>query len=285
MAVNRKYKDSVFRSIFNNKKNLLELYNAIEGTNYQDESIIEINTLEEAIFSARKNDISFSVNKKMVVLIEHQSTINENIPLRILSYITRIYENIVDKKIYWESGKIPRPDFVVLYNGKAPFPEKKCLRLSDIFEETEDNDLILLDLIVRVFNINKGYNPDLERKSKTLDDYAIFIAKVREYERKYPLKEAVKLAVKYCIKKNILEDYFRQNSSEVVSMNFIKYNEKDAIREARKESREKGREEGIEVGVEKGKKEVQNYKLNLKKQRLSGEELKKKKKKMSQKKQ
>jgi len=86
-TANRKYKDSVFRSLFNNKARLLELYNAINGTNYQDESIIEINTLEDVLFSDMKNDISFTINKKTVVLIEHQSTINENMPLKVHGFV------------------------------------------------------------------------------------------------------------------------------------------------------------------------------------------------------
>ena len=96
MKRKRKYKDSIFRSIFNNRACLLELYNAIKGTNFKDESIIEINTLEDVLFTSIKSDISFKVNKKTVVLIEHQSTIDKKIALRILSYITRIYEKMVD---------------------------------------------------------------------------------------------------------------------------------------------------------------------------------------------
>ena len=166
MTVKRKYKDSVFRSIFNNKRSLLELYNAIHGTNHKDESIIEINTLEDALFTSRKNDISFTLNKKMVVLIEHQSTIDKSMPLRILSYIARIYEKIIDESILKEDFEgIARPEFIVLYNGKDNFPKEKILRLSDLFAELDESeknkysDLIFLDVLVVMLNINKGRNP------------------------------------------------------------------------------------------------------------------------------
>jgi hypothetical protein len=279
MTVNKKYKDSLFRHLFNDKSRLLELYNAIMGANFQDESIIEINTLEDVLFASKKNDISFTVNKKMVVLIEHQSSINENMPFRILSYIVRIYEEMINTKIYRKSReKLPRPEFIVLYNGEAPFPDEKILRLSDAFEELEESektvysDLFFLDVLVVMLNINKGRNPELARKSKALNGYAVYIAKVREYEKKYPLKEALKLAVDYCIKNGILEDYFKHNSTEVISMTFLEYNEKDARRELRKEAREEG------------KKEVQDYILSLIDQGLSREEIKKKIEKMSKKK-
>ncbi|MCL1911985.1 MAG: Rpn family recombination-promoting nuclease/putative transposase [Leptospirales bacterium] len=279
MAVNKKYKDSVFRSIFNNKSRLLELYNAIHETNHQDESIIEINTLKNALFSARKNDISFTVNEKMVVLIEHQSTIDGSMPLRILSYIVRVYEKIISRNILRENlGKIARPEFIVLYNGKTPFPEEKFIRLSDLFEELDESeknkysDLIFLDVLVVMLNINKGRNPGLERKSKTLRGYATFVAKVREYEKKRPLEKAVKSAVEYCVKKGILADYFKQNTSEEANMNyFLKYDEKVAMKVAREE------------GMERGMKKVQNYVLELMAQGLSYEEIKKKIEEMPQK--
>ena len=267
---NRKYKDSVFRSIFNNKTSLLELYNAIKGTNYKDESIIEINTLEDVLFASRKNDISFTVKKKIVVLIEHQSTIDENIPLRILSYITRIYEKMLDEKTYWESGKIPWPEFIVLYNGKEPFPEKKYLKLSDLFEEIDvselidDEYLIKLDLIVPLYNINKGFNKNIKRKSGILNSYSFFVDKTREYEKKYPKEEALKLAVEDCIKNGILEDYFKKYSVEGASMASLVYNEKTI--------KKIGIQIGLEQGVEKGQEQV----LELVKQGLSYEEIKKK---------
>ena len=292
MGVKRKYKDSVFRSIFNNKKSLLELYNAIHGTEYTDESIIEINTLKDALFTSRKNDISFTLNKKMVILIEHQSTIDKSMPLRILSYVARIYEKMIDESILREDFTgIARSEFIILYNGKDPFPEEKILRLSDAFEELDESEktkyshLIFLDVLVIMLNINKGRNPILESKSKTLSGYAAFVAKVREYEKKHHLEDAVKLAVEYCRKKNILEDYFKQNSSEEVSMNFIKYNEKDAMKELRKEAMEnlkKGMEEGKKEGIEegmgkgiaKGMEEGENYVLKLMEQGLSYEKIK-----------
>jgi len=280
MTANKKYKDSLFRHLFNTKSAQLELYNAIYGTNYQDESIIDTNTLLKMLFTSPENDLAFSVNEKMLILFEHQSTINENMPVRMLTYITRIYEKRVGKKIYRKSlVKLPRPEFIVLYNGKEPFPKEKRLRLSDAFEKIDDSDLISLDLIVRVININKGVNPKLARRSKILDGYVTFIAKVREYEKKYPrkkLEEAIKAAIRYCIKNDILADYLKQNSSEVVNMLMTEHNVKDAIEVAREEGIEKGIERGIEKGIEKGMEKTKNYVLDLMAQGLSHEEIKKK---------
>jgi hypothetical protein len=98
MVVNREYKDSFFTWLFSNPDTLRELYGALEGVTVDPAVPITINTLEGVLFKARMNDISFLIGGRVVVLIEHQSTINENMPLRLLLYIAKIYEKITGEK-------------------------------------------------------------------------------------------------------------------------------------------------------------------------------------------
>lgn len=72
-TLNREYKDSLFRLIFSEKKDLLDLYNALNGTSYSDPEELEVNTLEDAVYISIKNDISFLVGGTLN-LYEHQST-------------------------------------------------------------------------------------------------------------------------------------------------------------------------------------------------------------------
>jgi len=291
MKGNRTYKDTLFRRIFNNEPAALELYNALKGTNYTNVSIIKINTLKDMLFKTIENDLSFEVDNKMLILIEHQSTISENMAARFLLYIAVIYFKKFGKQLYQEAVvRLPRPEFIVLYNGKAPFPDEKIYRLYDVFKETQyiasvenkktdNNDLIPLDLTLRVININKGYNPELMRKSKKLKGYSTFVADVRKYEKTKPLEEAIKLAVDDCLKKNILTDVFTENAQEVIEMIKLEYTLKDAIKFARKEGRAEGRVEGIEKGKKEGIEKGLDYVLELMAQGLSNEEIKKKIKK------
>jgi hypothetical protein len=119
MGANREYKDSVFTRLFGTPDKLLELYNAIAGSDYADESAVTINTLENVLFLDMLNDISFTVDGRLVILLEHQSSINENMPLRCLMYIARVYEKLMEgNAIYYQRLiKIPTPEFIVLYNG------------------------------------------------------------------------------------------------------------------------------------------------------------------------
>ena len=274
MKVNKKYKDRLFRHLFNNEIILLELYNAIMGTNYQDWSAIIINTLEDVLFMDMKNDISFIIYNTLM-LIEHQSTINENMPRRMIKYLGRLYEKMDSDKpnaIYGRKlVELENPVFIVLYNGVEDYPAEKILNISTALKKGDANKNFV-DLEVRVININKGRNPELESKCKTLADYASLIEKVREYQKNHPLEEAIRLAVKYCIDNDILKEYLKQHASEVINMLTAEFNMDDALEVARWEGLEDGREEGIE----KGKKEVQNYILDLINQGLTGEEIKKK---------
>jgi hypothetical protein len=153
--------------------------------------------------------------------MEHQSTVNENLPLRFLEYTGRIYEKIIDrKKIYHTSlMKIPEPEFIVLYNGTDPYPDYSELRLSDAFMDIEGlkpakDRKIPLELVVKVYNINHGHNREILERCATLGNYSVFVDKVREYQKAgLTLEESVKAAIKYCIDSNILRGFFETISS------------------------------------------------------------------------
>ena len=168
MPVNREYKSTVFTSLFSDTRELLSLYNAIMGLNLPETTYIEIATLEDDLFKNRLNDIAFVVEDRIVVLVEHQSTVSENMPLRMLIYMARIYEKLVNFNSVYRKAllKIPKPNFIVLYNGLEPFPDEKILRLSDAYKDDSGNSRIFggsMELEVRVLNINKGSNLEIIR--------------------------------------------------------------------------------------------------------------------------
>jgi len=181
-----------------------------------------------------------------VVLIEHQSTINPNMALRLLMYIARVYEKILnDRDIYSRKlFKIPRPEFFVLYNGTAPYPDESLLRLSDAFEELKslglmEKDTPALELIVRVININEGRNEAIVQRCRKLAEYSILVAKMREFEKVFGSREeAMKELVKYCQTHDILKEFVEQHASEVLNMLMTEWNWDDALAVAREEGRE-----------------------------------------------
>ncbi|GHV37159.1 hypothetical protein AGMMS49546_04130 [Spirochaetia bacterium] len=158
--MNLNYKDSIFTALFSSPDKLRELYNAIKGAHYDEKTKISINTLSDVLFLERINDISFTIDNRLVVLLEHQSTVNPNMPLRFLLYIARIYEKIIETKSLYKTKllPIPRPEFYVLYNGESPLPEESTLKLSAAFTAQDEGTTPPLELSVQVININLGHS-------------------------------------------------------------------------------------------------------------------------------
>ena len=260
MAV-RNYKDTLFRMIFKEKKQLLMLYNAVNGTNYEDLEELEIITLENAVYMNIKNDLAFIMNFQLH-LYEHQSTVNPNLPLRDLIYVSCELQRLVDKKTLYSRKltKIPTPQFVVFYNGVDEHPEKSVQRLSDAFEIPMSEPE--LELKVLVLNINCGHNADIMESCQTLRDYSIYVQKVRDYAEKQPLNQAVERAVDECIKEGILEEFLREYKSEVIRVSIFEYDEEKEMRLIRQDEREAGKEEGIRVGIEEKLCELVGKKLS-----------------------
>ena len=149
----RNYKDTVFVTVFHEKEKLIELYNAIFDTDYDENTAIDIVTIKDVLFRTLKNDVSFVLDKRFVVLVEHQSTINGNLPLRDLLYMSTVLKRMIDtKQLYREKIlRIPRPAFIVLYNGPEDLPEYQELRLSDAYlGDKEEREEDALQLIVKV---------------------------------------------------------------------------------------------------------------------------------------
>ena len=223
MEANRKYKATLFSELFSNTNSLRELYNALADTDYGEDTIVEINTLENVFFSDLRNDVSFIIDNKYVVLLEHQSTINANMPLRCLLYIARLLEKITDERsIYHEKlMELPTPEFIVLYNGIKPFPAGKTLNLSDAYKGSNNSikKFGSLELTVRVVNINPGYNDDLLRKSNTLNGYTSFVEYVRNRQRNgLNLQSAIKEAVNWGMTQDVLGKFLTEHGTEVRNM-------------------------------------------------------------------
>ena len=253
--INREHKDRLFRLIFGteeNKKNLLCLYNALNNSHYEDMEGFEFTTLEDVIYMGMKNDISILIQSKMV-LYEHQSTYNPNMPLRGFLYIARLYEKYIEENglnIYGRSLiKLPTPQYIVFYNGMEDHPEEEILRLSDAF--MSEKKIEGYEWLVRILNVNYGKNKDLMEKCKPLQDYAILVGKIRKNMAEgFSLQESIDKAVVDCIQGDILAEFLRKHRAEVLNVCLTEYNEDRVIQSIREEEFEFGLKQGIEQGIE-----------------------------------
>ena len=249
---NRKYKDSVFTDLFGSdrdgKKNFLELYNALSGNDYKlNEVELERKIIEQALYKTFNNDVSWEINGRLIVLVEHQSTVNENMPFRCLEYVTRIYEGIVPVKARYAEKvfKIPNPDFYVVYVGKKLQPPEQELRLSDAFYTKDSSKL---ELVVKVKNCTDPNLLPIVKKCDILKQYCLFIEIVEQnYNKLFP-KKSFKKAIEIAMERGILTDYLDRKSREVINMLCAKYSYKDDIAVKQEEARN----DGIAIGILQG---------------------------------
>lgn len=246
--VQRQIKDRLFRFLFEkDREALLQLYNALNGTNYEDASLLKVVTIESVVYVVMKNDLAFMITG-VLNLYEHQSTFNPNMPVRFLVYLAQEYQIIVEKALESIYGTkqilLPTPHCVVFYNGDKAVPEEQILKLSDAFENKEQEADV--ELKVRVLNINYGHNVQLMEKCKILEEYAEFVEISKQFvadgsDRKAALNEAIE----YCIDHHILEEFLKRHRQEVLGMLLEEFDAEKYERSLRQE----GREEGIEMGV------------------------------------
>ena len=263
-----KFKDNVFCMIYRDKKNLLELYNALNNSNYEDVDALEVTTLNGGSYMKYKNDASFLLSMNLY-MFEQQSSKNPNMPLRFLHYLSDVYREMYSNDLLHRRSmiKLPVPHFITFYNGREKWIDnEEIIRLSDMFENYVNNPQI--ELKVRVININ-GDAAILDR-CKSLRDYMTFVEKVRyktDFEN-IDIRTAVMTAMDECMKDDILVDFFEEHRAEVIEVSIYDYDEekvrKILAEEAKEEGREKGRQEGREEGREEGKKEGEKLaKINL----------------------
>ena len=251
LVANRRYKDTVFRMLFSEKENLLSLYNAVTGRDYENAADLQIVTLENAIYMGMKNDLAFILETN-IYLYEHQSTLNPNIPLRDLFYIAVEYQKYINNRSLYSTTlqKIPAPKFMVFYNGTDEVEDKVELKLSSAYEHLSGEPD--LELKVLMLNVNEGHNKELMEHCKLLRQYARYVAKVREYAIQMELNDAVECAIESCIREGVLVDFLRENRSEVKMLSILEYDEEWEKKKLRRTEYEAGLKAGIERGIEQG---------------------------------
>lgn len=250
--LNTKYKDRLFRLIFHEKKELLELYNAVNESHYTNPDDLEIRTIEDVVYMGMRNDLSFIIGDEMN-LYEHQSTFSPNLPLRGLFYFSSVYKAYIEPmkhKLYSESKlQIPFPQYIIFYNGIEEKPERQELKLSMLFVGNGKGKNPALECTALALNVNYGKNKELMERCRTLKEYAQFVAIVRRnLAESIDHQEAVERAVDECIRKDILANVLRRNRSEIVDSILTEWDENEYREFLKKESLE----DGIKIGEKRG---------------------------------
>ena len=227
----RQYQDTVFRMYFNDAARLREVAGALHGRSYEAAERVKIVTLDGTFLSQMKNDISFLLAGRYLVFIEHQSTLNQNMPLRCLYYICEQFRKYVPARNLYQNKRIPlpRPEFYVFYTGGKETSETTQMKLSDAYMEGEGESRLELEVTFH--------------NSFFMNRIKMNIAGGMERV------QAIREAMRYCMKHDVMKAFLQEHEKEVVDMVNFEWNQKD-FEEA---VREDGLEQGLARGREEGK--------------------------------
>ncbi len=253
MNENREFKSDVFSMLMEDKAYALQVYNALNGSSYDDPEELVTVRLEGGISLSVRNDAAFIVDAS-INIYEHQSNYNPNMALRFLIYYTTTLQSLLKKRDLFSSHTIPipTPHFAVFYNGVSDRPAIETIRLSSSYEKPTDEPE--LELICTVYNINPDKGNDLLNKCDVLNEYTQFVETVRSFEAEGSDKPIEK-AIEYCIEHHILEKFLKERGAEVLKAMTIDMTFERREELIRAEEREYGREEGREEERSKTEKE------------------------------
>ena len=237
-----KYRDTLIRTLFQDEKRAIELCNAVTGSEYAEDTDVQVCDLNNSLVW-RYNDLAFAIDGKLLVMVEHQSTINPNLPVRFFSYLHDILhtwfirvDELYDKGLH----DIPEPEFFVLYNGSEPLQEK-TLRLSDAYGGKRKSGLKKLELIVEIIDVNYTTGHEILQRSESLRGYSYLIDQIQiGLKQGLTRDQAISTAIDLCIKEDVLSDFLLKNYAEVAKMINWEYNQEAEFNAIRREAREEG---------------------------------------------
>ena len=256
----RNHKDSTFCLLFSEPTRAIELYNAVTGENLPPDTELTYTTLANALYIDRNNDLGFVIQKRHLVMSECQSTINWNIPMRCLGYVSRSLENLAGKEGLYGSKlvKFPVPEFYLFYVGNETW-NTKTLKLSDSFQAPPKENS--LELVVKFVNLNYNTDNEILQKSPSLLGYSklLYYIKTAAKANGGDLKSAIDTSVKQCMEEGLIEDFLRKHSREVTGMLFNEITVEEfaeiRAREAYEDGEKSGFTKGETVGLTKGRSE------------------------------
>lgn len=262
VLTNKKYKDALFAEIFGkNKENALSLYNAINNTHIEEPSLIEFNTIGDAMYMGIKNDVSFTL-LDVVNIWEHQSTKNPNMAFRMVDYLMKVYQKYIKKykldKFSSKPMKLPVPKFVVFYNGSADAPDEEIIEFSDLLM-TREGIKSDINATVRVLNINYRKNKEIMESCEALKGYSWFVDAIRKNMNKgMTLSDAADTALASMSDQYSIKTYLEEHRAEVIDMLNWEFKESDrqnAVKEGVGIGYDKGKADGVAEGIVIGKTE------------------------------
>ena len=220
----RTIKDSVFTNLFQDKKYLIQLYQALhpEDKEVTEDKLTDV-TIENVLTDNIYNDLGFMVGNRLLILVEAQSTWTMNIIIRVLMYLMQTYHNYFErtKQSLYKSKKvqIPMPELYVIYTGDRKTKPSEISLSQEFFDGKE----CCLDVKVKM--IYDGKEGDI------INQYVLFTKVCNEQIALYGrTQKSILEAIRICKDRNVLREYLESREKEVVDIMMVLYDNEEIMR-------------------------------------------------------
>ena len=237
-------KDSVFSTLFRDKKYLMQLYHALhpEDAETTEDALTDI-TIRNVLTNGIYNDLCFRVGDKVMFLVEHQSSWTMNIIIRVLMYLAQIYHDYFEEQdadLYGSKKvHVPEPELYMIFTGeRASRPE--TISLSKEFFGGKE---CAIEVKVKVLYGGKGN----DIISQYVNFTKVYNEQVKQYGRS---REAVTETIRICKDRDVLREFLAGREKEVISIMMALFDEEKIMRTHIASERREAAKEAVRGGVE-----------------------------------
>lgn len=223
-------KDSVFTSLFREKKYLLQLYRSLhpEDTETTEEDLADI-TIKNILVDGIYNDLGFIAADRLMILVEAQSTWTMNIVVRAFLYLAKSWQDYIDKEnmdLYGSKKvKLPKPELYVIFTGERT-DKPDVISLTDEFFPGEGRFVDIRTEMIYRDDAWRELESGEEKRYDIISQYILF-SKIYDRQRKLygRTRKTVTETIRICESRDVLKEYLKSRKKEVVDIMMTLFDE------------------------------------------------------------
>ena len=223
-------KDSVFTSLFREKKYLLQLYRSLhpEDTETTEEDLADI-TIKNILVDGIYNDLGFIAADRLMILVEAQSTWTMNIVVRAFLYLPKSWQDYIDKEnmdLYGSKKvKLPKPELYVIFTGERT-DKPDVISLTDEFFPGEGRFVDIRTEMIYGDDAWRELESGEEKRYDIISQYILF-SKIYDRQRKLygRTRKTVTETIRICESRDVLKEYLKSRKKEVVDIMMTLFDE------------------------------------------------------------
>ena len=233
--------DKLFRDLLSNKKEVCSFLKEYLNLSIEEQSLIPYKTtFITNDFKNRESDIIYKIkDKKVFILIEHQTKIDYSMSYRIINYSLEIIRNFIrSEKIQNKNYEYPQIIPIVIYTGNNKWNAKR--KFSQMQEKYDSNIQNNMEMSYNLIDINRYSKERLEKsnlliskafiiekcktKEELIDTLEKMIIELKTKEERETLQRMIKYILYGVLEKEEIESLLQKMNREEGGVNMLREN-------------------------------------------------------------